>query len=118
LNFGPDLGDAPLPIRLRAGVAAALTEKGPIVLADAVLPDDDFASLRFGIEHSIETGMTLRAGYHVTSGESTAKGFAFGLGLSRAGDDSAADVNFRLDYAFVPSGDTGDSHRAALIAIY
>lgn len=118
LNLGADLGDAPLPLTYRLGGSASLTSKGPLVLADVVGPRDDHVSVRIGIEHWFVDDVALRGGYYITEAEDGAKGFSFGIGLRQRDASGVPGLNFRLDYAFVPSDNVGDSHRLALLTSF
>jgi hypothetical protein len=115
LSLGPELGDAPLPRVLRAGLSAPLAKDGPTLAVDGVLPSDDFGSARVGLEQWFGNQVALRAGYHFTKGENPAKGYSVGIGLRSEGTRTLENVKFQLDYAFVPDKGAGDSHRVSFM---
>ncbi|MBI4372022.1 MAG: PorV/PorQ family protein [Elusimicrobia bacterium] len=117
LNLGPrlKLGSAadPLPLSARAGLSWRASPSFEAAL-DAVFPVDDAAYVAVGVERRFLVGpagsvlpwtAALRAGYDSarSTGIEGFSGGSFGLGL-----DFAA---LRVDYAWVPFGDVGDSHR-------
>ena len=92
----------PLPRTFRAGAAIA---KGSVVgSVDLRLPEKGDRGLHVGVEYRIGQALFLRGGYR--SGSET-RDMSFGVGLRRR--------NWRLDYAYVPTGlGLGGSHRIGL----
>lgn len=113
--------DQMMPINFRAGVGYlindALTTNGQATLAlDALLPVDNNIKLSVGGEYAYITEtsrMALRFGYRIgneiqdldsLAGLTAGAGFSMLLGPAR----------YQIDYAFVPYGDLGTTHRASL----
>ncbi len=72
---------------------------------DLYFPNDDSINARTGIEYRFSNGISLRGGYR------TGTGFDFPSGLSTGfGYDSSS---YQVDYAFVPYGDLGGTHRVS-----
>lgn len=101
-NLGTQLGDDPLPLTLKIGIAwnrEALT-----LAADVAKPQDNDLSLCLGAEWWIQEIIALRAGYKTN--QDVAEGWSAGLGFKFD--------RIRLDYAYVPYGDLGNTHRIYL----
>ena len=113
----------PLPLKLRVGTAAALKSRKLLLAADGEFPRYGTASARLGAEYTGIESLPLRLGYRTytgaerdavlgsafgdtTSGVDGLFGFYFGLGFRFA--------DFNLDYAMLPYGDLGSSHRFSL----
>lgn len=98
-----------LPLMLRGGVSAEAAEHIR-VSADAVKPGESDLQGAFGAEAEIPANPSeafyLRAGYRTGRSANAGPGFTAGVGF-RNGD-------LRLDYAFAPYGDLGDSHRVTV----
>jgi len=100
----------PLPLNLKIGTAYK-PEDSWIIAADAEMPYDNAISFGLGSEYAIKMGDGLmvsgRAGYNSRAKElGGLTGFTVGAGGSY-------DV-IRLDYAFVPFGDLGNTHKISL----
>jgi len=115
LNAGSKLGDFQLPLVVRVGGSAILSKRGPLVAADVVLPDDDFMSVRMGIEQWFAQQVALRAGYEFGKGSRPSKGYTVGIGLKSQGTKMLEKVDFQLDYAFIPDDGVGDAHRVSFL---
>ncbi len=112
----------PLPLKFKAGAAAALSEGRLLLALDAEFPNDAPAAARVGAEYKGVEGIALRLGYRTytkgqrdavlaegfggVSGVSSMYGFFAGVGFAYAG--------FTLDYALLPYGDLGSAHRFSL----
>jgi len=100
-----------LPAAFRLGAAAALSERWTATL-DLALPRDNRPYPALGTEYRVKTGermrLALRAGFNARAvGDVEGfSGVSFGLGFTL---DRAA-----LDYAAVPFGDLGMTHRIGL----
>lgn len=98
----------PLPTHLRTGLQYGLLEQRLLLAADMDFLRDSGAVFSFGTEYRPSQSFALRAGYQKDPekdsnvGLSLGGGFLFGL--------------YRLDYAFVPFSDLGDTHRVTLSA--
>lgn len=115
LNVGGKLGGANLPRMIRVGGSAGLSPKGPLFATDVVLPEDDFLSVRVGIEQWFAQQVALRAGYEFGKGNRPGKGYTLGIGLKSQGTKVLESVDFQLDYAFIPDEGVGDGHRVSLL---
>jgi hypothetical protein len=115
LNAGNELGDSKLPLVVRVGGSATLSKDGPLLAADVVVPDDDFTSVRVGIEQWFAKQVALRAGYEFGKGDRPGKGYTVGIGLKSQGTKMLENVDFQLDYAFIPDDGVGDAHRVSFL---
>lgn len=110
----------PLPVVYRAGLAVRTGRSFPAVLsAEADFPNDSSAIFRTGVEYTGFKLIALRAGYRTapssqrnailgkgfggSSGISELYGFFMGLGFAIS--------PVRIDYALLPYGELGNSHR-------
>jgi len=112
----------PLPLKFKAGAAAAFRGARLLVALDAELPADGPALARLGAEYTGLEGIALRLGWRTAasgqrdailgrgfdevSGAAGLYGFFAGAGFAYAG--------FSLDYALLPYGDLGTAHRFAV----
>ena len=110
----------PLPLKLKAGVAANFSSLRLLLALDAELPGYGPAAARAGVEYRGLDAIALRLGYKTTaSGQRDAV-------LGRGFGDSVSGVagmygffagagfhysSFTLDYALLPYGDLGTAHR-------
>jgi len=101
-NIGSKLGEDPLPLTIRGGIAARL--KSICLEADIVKPTDDDMYYCAGLEWWIANIVALRAGYR--TGRDIGSGISAGLGLKIS--------KINLDYAYVPYGDLGNTQRISL----
>jgi len=101
-NLGTKLGEDSLPLILKAGLALEL---GSFCLAaDIGKSQDTDLYYCVGIESWIGSVVALRAGYR--TGRDVGPGWTAGLGFKMG--------EFALDYAYVPYGDLGNTHRISL----
>ena len=110
-NLGTNVGSDPLPLMFKGGAAyRVLSQK--LVLASDIdwLAQDKRLYWDLGTEFWANKNLAARAGYQFGRGAdqlgSRLVGFAFGLGVWLE--------QFRMDYAFVPFGNLGDTHRITL----
>ncbi|MCK5534047.1 PorV/PorQ family protein [bacterium] len=114
-NLGPEITfieeSAPLPMTIRLGVGYKLNEK--IILSlDTVAPVDEDISFRVGSEYSFKGienfPIACRVGYKTNTTEDldAFSGFSGGMGFILHG--------LEVNYAWVPYGDLGDTHRISL----
>jgi hypothetical protein len=98
-----------LPLMLRGGVSAEAAPRVRIS-ADAVKPGESDLQGAFGAEAELPANPSesffLRAGWRTGRSSNSGQGLSAGIGFR--GRD------LRLDYAFAPYGDLGDSHRVTL----
>jgi len=95
-----------LPRALRLGAAYDLSGMPLTISADLLSIKGSDPEFHFGAEYSLSNYIRLRAGYN--SDDDLDNGFTFGLGFSQEA--------FGLDYAFIPMGVFGDSHRFSFSA--
>lgn len=101
-NLGQPLGESPLPATLRGGLALKL---GSLTLSfDMVSPNDNDSYFCGGIEWALGSLVVLRGGY--TDGQDVGEGYTAGIGFRSS--------TLSVDYAYVPYGDLGDTHRVSL----
>lgn len=92
-----------LPLNLKAGLAYRFIETGVFAL-DVNQPRAGDPTVHVGAEYAARKAVALRAGYNTRN--DAGAGFTLGGGLVLR--------QFGLDYAFVPFGDLGNSHRFSL----
>jgi hypothetical protein len=99
----------PFPTTVKAGLAYKLLEGTMVLAADAdyALQDSKF-SFRGGMEYWLQGMIAPRIGYRVApAGDlTTVSGIGAGLGLKLS--------DLSVDYAFLPQGDLGNTHRVSL----
>jgi hypothetical protein len=109
-NLGSNIGPDPLPLLLKGGAATHVLDGKLALAADADwLAADKRVYLDLGAEYLLNKYLAFRAGYQ--AGRSADKlgglvGLGAGLGLKFD--------RFALDYAYVPFGDLGATHRMTL----
>ncbi len=92
-----------LPVNFKAGLAYRFLNSGLLVL-DANLPKNGSATVHAGGEYVVFEKLALRIGYNGRN--ETGSGITVGGGVR---------INrFSVDYAFVPFGTLGDSHKIGL----
>ncbi|MCX5786244.1 MAG: PorV/PorQ family protein [Elusimicrobia bacterium] len=98
-----------LPLIIRAGAANRLNEQF-LLSADAVKAGESQTAFCAGAEGEFmireNEAFFVRAGYKSGRSQYTGPGFTAGIGIKNN--------DLRLDYAFSPYGDLGDSHRITL----
>jgi hypothetical protein len=113
----------PLPLVYRAGISARTGKAFPAVVAlEADLPNDAPAVFRTGIEYTGFELVVLRAGYRTSPPSQrnaiTGKGFGGSSGLSELyGFFMGLGFNLnpvKVEYALLPYGELGNSHRFSL----
>ena len=101
-NLGTQLGNDPLPLTLKMGIA--WSRKTLTLAADVAKPQDNDVYWCLGAEWWIQDKIALRAGYK--SNQDIGPGWSAGLGFKFQ--------RICLDYAYIPYGDLGDTHRVSL----
>lgn len=94
-----------LPLNFKAGLSRR-TDAGVLLALDVNKPVDNYPFVTLGAEYPVTNRLSLRSGYkyRLYGNELGAwSGFAAGLGL--------AYNRFSFDYAFMPFGELGNSHR-------
>lgn len=101
-NIGGKLGSDPLPFEARVGLALT---RGPLILAlDIASPIDNDTYYCAGVEWWMWDGIALRAGYKTN--QDIGQGFTAGLGFKKG--------KIQFDYAYVPYGELGDTHKISV----
>lgn len=100
----------PLPLTIKVGVAYKFM-KNLLVSADIIMPSDSGVNFAIGGEYAHrvndDLSATLRLGCNTISKDVTGlSGITAGIG--------GAYKNYAIDYAFVPYGDLGMTHRVSL----
>lgn len=111
LNIGPQIDGDPLPLSIRCGGMLRVGEPF-VATADIHAPVDDKVSFHVGSEYTLritrQLSTSLRMGFKDTLIQDLGyvAGLSAGLGLTW--------YHVRIDYAFVPYGDLGTTHRVSL----
>jgi len=101
-NIGTNLGSDPLPFIMKGGLAF---RQGSLTLAmDIAKPSDNKMYYCAGAEWWIRDIIALRAGYKTN--QDIGAGFTVGMGFKKD--------KIQFDYAYVPYGDLGSTHRVSL----
>ena len=98
-NIGGKLGNDPLPLTFKLGAASKL--KNVTLALDIAKPQDNEVYYCLGAEWWLRDALALRAGYKTNQDQG--EGWSAGLGFKFGRND--------LDYAYVPYGDLGITHR-------
>ncbi len=101
-NIGGQLAGDPLPFVAKIGMA--YTWKSLLLVLDIAKPTDNDLYYGAGIEWWIMDGIALRAGYKTN--QDIGEGLTAGLGFDKG--------KIRFDYAYVPYGELGDTHKVLL----
>ncbi|MCB4756725.1 MAG: PorV/PorQ family protein [Elusimicrobia bacterium] len=103
-----------LPLTVRLGSATRLFQEKLLVGLDIVKPNDNDAALQSGIEYKASEVLFLRTGYKFQTGNALdvegITGLTGGIGTKFG--------LFNLDYAFVPFGELGNTHRISLMVTF
>lgn len=94
-----------LPIIYKAGVSYKIYENKLILAADLTKPMDNDLGLNLGTEYLMTPDLTLRCGYN--SKNDLDNGFSFGAGFKFPA--------LYLNYAYVPYGKLGNTHRISVV---
>ena len=109
-NLGTKLGPDSLPLTFKGGAAYRLFKERLVLASDVDwLAMDERAYWDIGAEFWLDKALALRAGYELGHGADktgSMVGFATGFGVKIS--------QIVLDYAFVPFGDLGNTHRFTL----
>ena len=101
-NLGTQLGNDPLPLTLKMGIA--WSRETLTLAADVAKPQDNDVYWCLGAEWWMRDKVALRAGYNTK--QDIGPGWSAGLGFKFQ--------RISLDYAYIPYGDLGDTHRISL----
>ena len=99
----------PFPTTIKAGAAYQLLEKTLTFAADLDYPlAEAQATLKVGMEYWLQGLIAPRIGYRMSPSNTLGAMAAFGTGLGLKLD------TLTLDYAYLPQGDLGNTHRVSL----
>ena len=101
-NIGSKLGSDPLPLTFKVGAASKL--KTLTLAVDLAKPQDNEIYYCLGAEWWLRNALALRVGYKTN--QDIGQGLTAGIGYKFG--------RVCLDYAYVPYGDLGDTHRISL----
>lgn len=107
-NLGSNIGPDSMPLIVKGGAAYRLLQNKLLLASDVDwLMTERRGYLSLGTEFWISRNLAVRAGYQLGHGsdqlQSKLVGLGAGLGLKFG--------RFTMDYAFIPYGDLGDTHR-------
>jgi len=100
-----------LPVTFRGGAAYRPLQDTLVLTMDIIRPSDNDPTVAAGVSYSVVDMLQLRAGYKYQLGGNdlgAMSGITSGFGLTLQ--------QFQIDYAFVPFGILGVTHRFSLIA--
>ncbi len=109
--------DASLPMLMRFG-ASYYFAKDAVFAGEYSKLGAAEASYHIGVEKWFRSIFALRIGYNISAGDNPNKGLSAGFGLKAYGTKPLEDVDFQLDYAYVPApdwGSMGDTHRVSMM---
>jgi len=101
-NIGGKLGSDPLPLAFKVGLASKL--QATTFALDMVKPQDNEIYYCLGAEWWLRNTLALRVGYKTNQDVGDGWSAGFGLELRKT----------YVDYAYVPYGDLGNTHRISL----
>ena len=101
-NMGSELGTDPLPLTFKIG--AASKSETLTLTVDVAKPQDNEVYYCLGAEWWLRNVLALRVGYKTN--QDIGQGLTAGMGYKFG--------RICLDYAYVPYGDLGDTHRISL----
>ena len=110
-NLGSNIGPDSMPLTIKGGVAYKMLSKKLLLDSDINwLETERRAYWSLGGEYWISPNLAARGGYEFGHGadqlQSRIVGLGVGIGLKISG--------FTMDYAFMPYGDLGSTHRVTL----
>jgi hypothetical protein len=109
--------DGELPLFMRVGASYYFTKDSVVAFEYSKLGVAE-PSYHIGIEKWFRSMFALRIGYNISSGNNPRKGLSAGFGLKAYGTKPLEDMDFQLDYAYIPEPDwdsMGDTHRISMI---
>lgn len=106
-DLGIKLNKESLPTEIILGLGLKLLQNTLLLNLDLILPSDDRVTLTTGIEYNFQDILYTRMGYK-SNVDKELKYSSFSLGMELKIE------NISLDYAFLPYGELGDSHRMAI----
>lgn len=106
-----------LPFNIKFGVSSSLLDDKFILGLEINQPNDGKLSMRVGTEIWAHKFFALRGGYKYTIDEDSdlgiTSGLTAGIGFGKRSNRDSG-LGYQIDYAFVPYGDFGYTHRISL----
>jgi hypothetical protein len=96
-----------LPVTIRTGTAFTLLDDRILISMDITKPVDNDIRINMGIEYKIMERVMIRCGYN--SDNDLDDGLSAGIGFV-----TSRSAGWYFDYAFVPYGDIGNTHRVSV----
>jgi long-subunit fatty acid transport protein len=116
-NFGGQLGyeaqSFSPPLNLKAGMAYHPSDELTLAL-DANSPANADLYFAVGGEYYFLNALALRLGYNTRSSQGSGLTAGFGVALKQVDVEFFYFREIDIDYAFVPYGDLGDTHRVTV----
>jgi hypothetical protein len=107
-NFGTNIGPDSMPVAFKGGAAYKLFSSKLLLASDVDwLESERRAYWSLGSEFWVSPNLALRGGYQFGHGSDQAQSRVVGLGVGLGVRFS----NLTMDYAFLPYGDLGNTHR-------
>jgi long-subunit fatty acid transport protein len=104
-----------LPATVRAGIAYRTLNDAFLLGFDIVSPSYSSTGYSIGGELALTKALVLRGGYQSLADQGTGVSTGVGIVLKQASYMFLFAQEIRIDYAFVPYGDLGDTHRLTLL---
>ncbi|MFI5347274.1 MAG: PorV/PorQ family protein [Elusimicrobiota bacterium] len=110
-NLGTNIGPDSMPLTFKGGAAYKLLHDKLVLASDIDwLTTERRGYWSLGTEYWVSGNLAVRAGYQLGHGadqlQSKLVGFGAGMGVKFS--------RFTMDYAFIPYGDLGDTHRMTI----
>ena len=110
-NLGTNIGPDSMPLTFKGGAAYRLLQDKLTLASDIDwLTTERRGYWSFGSEYWISRNLAVRAGYQLGHGSDQLQSKLVGLGAGLGVKFN----RFTMDYAFMPYGDLGDTHRMTL----
>ncbi|MFH1367828.1 MAG: PorV/PorQ family protein [Elusimicrobiota bacterium] len=93
-----------LPLNIKAGLAYRMLSDRLLLTADVNKPNDNAYKGSFGAGYKVADSLAFRAGYNDKTALNSSITFGLGINISE----------WTVDYAYVPYGKLGDTHRISL----
>lgn len=97
----------PLPLTIKLGAGYRLLEDSLLLAMDVNMPNDSEVNVGIGVEYKPINMLAVRVGYNSSSSNVTDLSCGLGFIWEQYG--------IGIDYAWVPYGDLGQSHRISLV---
>jgi hypothetical protein len=110
-NFGTNIGPDSMPLTFKGGVAYKMFESKLLLASDFDwLETERVAYWSLGAEYWVCPNLAVRGGYQFGHGADQLQSQTVGLGVGLGVKFN----RFTMDYAFLPYGDLGNTHRVTL----